>query len=228
MNAESPLILALDTTEVNRCEALITATKQSVGIYKLGLEFYLRNGQSGLLEIARIFPGIRIFLDLKLHDIPNTVAGAARAVAALEPEILTVHASGGTAMIDAAVKQLPKTMVAAVTLLTSLQDSDLAPFGKPDMKSTVVALAKMASDAGARAIVASPHELAALRAALPESIKIITPGIRFEGAASDDQSRTMTPHQARLAGADFLVVGRPITGAPDPADAAAAILASIS
>lgn len=228
MNAESPIILALDTMEVARCEELIAATQESVGIYKLGLEFYLRNGEAGLVAIKRSHPRVRIFLDLKLHDIPNTVAGAARAVAALEPEILTVHASGGAAMIEAAVAQLPTTMVAAVTLLTSLKPSDLAPFGEPDLGTSVVALAMMASEAGAKAIVASPQEIVALRSSLPNSMKLITPGIRLEGSSADDQSRTMTPAQARAAGADFLVVGRPISGAPDPRNAAAAILASLS
>lgn len=227
MNDKSPLILALDSTDIARCGSLIEETRESIGIYKFGLEFYLKNGASGILEIQSKYPDVRIFLDLKLHDIPNTVAAAAKSVANLKPEILTVHASGGSAMISAAVNSLPDTKIAAVTILTSLTEEDLAPFGRPAISKTVEELAEAASLAGARAIVASPNEAGALRARLGSEIKLIIPGIRPAGGSSDDQVRVATPESAIESGADYLVIGRPITGAAEPGKAAAEIYASI-
>lgn len=227
MNVDSPLILALDSTDVKRCSQLISQTRDSIAIYKLGLEFYLMNGASGVQLIKSAFPDIRIFLDLKLHDIPNTVGAAAKSVAELKPEILTVHASGGSAMVGAACRALPDTTIAAVTILTSLGESDLLAFGAKPISKIVEDLAIQAVAAGARAIVASPQELIILRSAIGQRAKLITPGIRPNGSATDDQVRTTSPKDAIAAGADYLVIGRPITGASDPGEAARVILRSI-
>ena len=227
MNAESPLILAVDSTEIDRARELIDATSDSIGLYKFGLEFYLRNGLNSIHDLKRDYPGLRIFLDLKLHDIPNTVKGAAQAVQSIAPEILTVHASGGSEMIKSAVSVLPDTLIAAVTVLTSLGRDELISLGLPANPETLtISLAKRAQDSGARALVSSPLELSGLRRAFPD-LKLITPGIREAGAPLDDQSRTMTASEAMSAGADYLVIGRPITRAVDPRRAAAAIYDSL-
>jgi orotidine-5'-phosphate decarboxylase len=227
MNAESPLILAVDSTEIDRARELIDATSDSIGLYKFGLEFYLRNGLNSIHDLKRDYPGLRIFLDLKLHDIPNTVKGAAQAVQSIAPEILTVHASGGSEMIKSAVSALPDTLIAAVTVLTSLGRDELISLGLPaNPEALTISLAKRAQDSGARALVSSPLELSGLRRAFPD-LKLITPGIREAGAPLDDQSRTMTASEAMSAGADYLVIGRPITRAVDPRRAAAAIYDSL-
>lgn len=227
MNAESPLILAVDSTEIDRARELIDATSDSIGLYKFGLEFYLRNGLNSMHDLKRDYPGLRIFLDLKLHDIPNTVKGAAQAVQSIAPEILTVHASGGSEMIKSAVSVLPDTLIAAVTVLTSLGRDELISLGLPANPETLtISLAKRAQDSGARALVSSPLELSGLRRAFPD-LKLITPGIREAGAPLDDQSRTMNAGEAMSAGADYLVIGRPITRAVDPRRAAAAIYDSL-
>ena len=169
---------------------------------------------------------ISIFLDLKLHDIPATVAGAARSVAALEPSYLTVHAAGGPAMIEAAATALPNTRITAVTVLTSLDASmvsDLGIDGSP--QDIVLRWARMAVAAGARAIVCSPQEVAGLREVVPAEIHLITPGVRPVGADAHDQKRSATPRQALDDGADLLVIGRPITEQADPGAAARAIAA---
>lgn len=227
MKVDSPIILALDSTDVDRCSHLIRQTQDSVAIYKLGLEFYLMHGATGIYALRREFPGLRIFLDLKLHDIPNTVAAAAKSVSHLEAEILTVHASGGRAMIEGAVAALPNTIIAGVTVLTSLTEADLAPFGNQALESTVAELAIAATAAGARAIITSPIEVSRLRSILPSEVKLITPGIRLASQNSDDQNRIATPKSAIAAGADYLVIGRPITGATDPRLAAMEIYRSI-
>lgn len=172
--------------------------------------------------------GVEVFLDLKLHDIPATVAGAARAVARLRPEILTVHAAGGTDVIRAAVDAAPGTCVAAVTVLTSMGDDDLADLGIPGTVSDVVRrMAVLSVEAGARGLVCSPHEVAAVRAEVGPDVALITPGVRPAGTDQHDQARVATPEAALKAGADLLVIGRPITRAPDPGAAAAAVAASL-
>lgn len=225
MNADSPIILAIDTTDTGKAKSLIEATRPFIGIYKFGLEFYLRHGLSALKEIKREMD-LRIFLDLKLHDIPNTVGKAAAAVAEVEPFILTVHASGGEEMIEAAAKSLPQTMIAAVTVLTSLDQDSLDSMGiDSPLTDLALNLARTALNGGARALVASPHEVVRLKGALP-TMRIITPGIRIE-SGSDDQRRVMTPKDAIDSGSDYLVIGRPITAAPSPAEAAESILRSL-
>lgn len=210
----SPIIMAVDTRDFDTARSWIDATREHVGVYKLGLEFFLTFGADGVTAIQKEF-GVDIFLDLKLHDIPNTVSSAASAIAAINPRFLTVHASGGHSMIKAAVDAVPHIDITAVTILTSLSEDDLFQIGfAQSAMESVVALADLSVRAGARAIVSSPLEIEAIRSAVGEAPTIITPGVRPAGSAgSDDQVRTMTPRQAIAAGANFVVIGRPITGA---------------
>jgi orotidine-5'-phosphate decarboxylase len=169
------------------------------------------------------------FLDLKLHDIPNTVAGAARSVAELAPTYLTVHAAGGTDMVRAAVDALPHTTIVGVTVLTSLSDTDLEAIGlRGPARDAVRRLAVLAVGGGARALVCSPQEVADVRREVGPHIRLITPGVRPAGAEVGDQSRVSTPESAIADGADLLVIGRPITGAADPGDAARSIARALS
>jgi len=221
--------VALDTTDVGRALAWAEAVGASRGMVKLGLEFFLANGAKGVEAMA----GAPVFLDLKLHDIPNTVAGAVRAVLPLRPRMLTLHAAGGTAMLAAARAAAEtagerRPLLLAVTVLTSLDASALAATGvSGDPGAQVLRLARLAMAAGADGLVCGPPEVAMLRAALGDGPVLVVPGIRPAGSAADDQARAMTPREAAEAGADWLVVGRPITGAADPAGAAAAIAAEI-
>jgi orotidine-5'-phosphate decarboxylase len=223
MDAPSLAVLAEWTAEV----APVVST------VKIGLEVFCRDGSAAVTtarhaaaQVGR--PDIDVFLDLKLHDIPATVRGAARAVSDLEPAYLTVHASGGAEMIAAAAEALPGTRITAVTVLTSLDEAALEAVGLAGpARAAAVRLARLAVAAGARAIVCSPQEVAAIRAEVPASITLITPGVRPAGASLDDQKRVATPEQALADGADLLVIGRPITAAPDPRAAAAAIAASL-
>ena len=211
---KAPIILAVDTSDFDTALAWIENTKSSVSVYKLGLEFYLNFGNAGVSRIIEE-TGAEIFLDLKLHDIPHTVAGAASAISHLAPKFLTVHASGGRAMVKAASDAVPAVSVTAVTILTSLSEEDLFEIGyaSPALESAV-ALAKMAVSAGAKAIVCSPLETAAIRSAVGPDPIIITPGVRpLSEVGSDDQKRTMTPSDAIAQGANYVVIGRPITSA---------------
>jgi len=209
---KAPIVLAVDTPDLEIAKQWIAATQESVSVYKLGLEFFLTYGHDGVTAIQSETDA-DIFLDLKLHDIPHTVQGAARAIASLAPRFLTVHASGGRAMVKAAVDAIPETDVTAVTILTSLSEEDLFEIGFANQAlESAVALAKMSVTAGARAIVCSPLEIAAIRSAVGATPTIITPGVRpISEAGSDDQKRTMTPQAAISAGATFVVIGRPIT-----------------
>ncbi len=225
--SSSPLILALDSPDVSRCKELIEATRQYVGVYKFGLEFFTANGRDALVVILREFPEIRVFLDLKLHDIPNTVGKASSNFADMRIDFLTVHASGGPEMIKAASTALPNTRITAVTVLTSLDSEILTSMGMNSSISEIVERwAELAVASGASAIVASPLEVSILRRVLPREIALITPGIR-PALAKDDQKRTMTPKQALEAGSDYLVIGRPITDAPDVRTAAREIFDSL-
>jgi orotidine-5'-phosphate decarboxylase len=208
----APIILAVDTSDLETAIAWIKATDDSISVYKLGLEFYLNFGAAGVEEVVER-TGAEIFLDLKLHDIPHTVAGAASAVSHLNPKFLTVHASGGRAMISSAVQAAPKVSITAVTILTSLSESDLFEIGYANAAlESAVALAKMAVASGAKALVCSPLETAAIRSAVGADPIIITPGVRpLAEQGGDDQKRTMTPRDAITAGANFVVIGRPIT-----------------
>jgi orotidine-5'-phosphate decarboxylase len=221
----SPIILAVDTDDLEVAKKWVSATSASVGVYKLGLEFFLKFGRDGIAAVQGETDS-QIFLDLKLHDIPNTVGAAASQVASLKPKFLTVHASGGSAMVKAAVENAPDTDITAVTILTSLNQSDLINIGfNGSPEDRAVELAKLAVVAGARAIVCSPLEISSVRSHLSNSISIITPGIRpRDKSSSDDQKRVMDPKSAIKAGANYLVIGRPITGAVDVSRAAAEIL----
>ena len=209
---KAPIVLAVDTPNLDIAKQWVASTRESVSVYKLGLEFFLSFGHDGVRAIQSETDA-DIFLDLKLHDIPHTVEGAARAIAALSPKYLTVHASGGRAMIKAAVDAVPGTDVTAVTILTSLSEEDLFEIGYANSAlESAVALAKMSVTAGARAIVCSPLEITAIRSAVGPTPTIITPGVRpLSEAGSDDQKRTMTPKDAISAGASLVVIGRPIT-----------------
>ena len=230
MASDKKLIVALDTVDLARALQWSKAVRPYAALLKVGLEFFLANGAQGVGALA----GAPLFLDLKLHDIPNTVAGAVRAILPLRPQMLTIHASGGPGMIQAACAAaspagLDRPMILAVTVLTSLASADLARMGVTAAPAEqVLRLARIALEAGADGLVCSPLEVGPLRAALGSAVKLVVPGIRPAGSAAGDQARTMTPIEAIAAGADWIVVGRPITGAPDPASAAAAIAAQIS
>jgi orotidine-5'-phosphate decarboxylase len=227
MTATSPVAVALDTADLDTAVRWAVAVAPHVSTAKVGLELFCSHGPEAVEKI-RAGADLDIFLDLKLHDIPATVAGAARAVASLAPAYLTVHAAGGPAMIEAAAAALPATRIAAVTVLTSLSAVDLEQLGLAGPPSeAVVRLARLAVGAGARALVCSPQEVAMVRAAVGPSVTLITPGVRPAGSAADDQARVATPAQALADGCDLMVIGRPITGAADPGEAAAAIAASL-
>ena len=210
----APIFLAIDTPDIDVAKAWVMATQNHVAGFKLGLEFFSSCGIDGVKQIKEI-TGADIFLDVKLHDIPNTVSGATRQIRQAGPRFLTVHASGGRAMVAAAVVAAPEIEIAAVTVLTSLASKDLQEIGyESGSLDTAVRLAQLAASAGARAIVCSPLEISAIRAAIGTDISIITPGVRPVAAEGcDDQQRTMAPKDALDAGATYLVIGRPITSA---------------
>jgi len=219
----APIAVALDAPDLETAARWAGLVTPHVSTVKIGLELYLRYGP-GVVASIRGASGVQVFLDLKLHDIPATVAGAARAVAKLRPEIVTVHAAAGTEVIRAAVQAAPDTMIAGVTVLTSLGAGDLESIGmRGPVPDAVRRLSVLAVSAGARALVCSPREVATVRSEVGSDIKLITPGVRPAGADRNDQARVATPEAAMRAGADLLVIGRPITGAPDPGAAAAAI-----
>lgn len=222
MSYRAPIAVALDAPDLETASRWADLVTPYVSTVKIGLQLYLRYGPD-VVDSIRGASGVQVFLDLKLHDIPATVAGAARAVARLRPAILTVHAGGGPAMIRAAAEAAPEASIAAVTVLTSLGDEDLAKMGVAGSARDVCRrLAVMAVGAGARGVVCSPQEVADVRAEVGPGITLITPGIRPAGSEAQDQARIATPEAALSAGADLLVIGRPITSAPDPGAAAAA------
>jgi orotidine-5'-phosphate decarboxylase len=225
------IFVAVDTPRLGAAQDLGRALAGRVEGLKLGLEFFVAEGPAGVRAMAGL--GLPIFLDLKLHDIPNTVAGAVRSAAALAPSLLTLHAAGGLAMLQAAraaAADAPRPpRLIAVTVLTSLDESDLAATGQrgPALEQAR-RLAGLAQRAGLAGVVCSPHEIAPLRADCGPEFLLVVPGIRPAGAAAGDQKRVMSPAEAAAAGASALVVGRPITAAPDPAAAAAAIRAELA
>lgn len=225
--ATCPVYCALDTTDLEKAMALATAIKPWVGGIKLGLEFFNANGPQGIARLASL--GLPVFADLKMHDIPNTVAGGIRAVLPLGVAIVNVHAAGGRAMMKAAVEAAAtagprRPKVIAVTVLTSMDATDLNETGVQGTPAEqVIRLATVARDAGLDGVVCSAHEIEPLRKALGPGFMLVVPGIRPAGADTGDQKRIMTPAQAIRQGADWLVIGRPITDAADPAAAARAI-----
>lgn len=214
----SPIYVAIDTPDMARARVIAEAVKRHAGGLKLGLEFFCHNGRTGVLELAEL--GLPIFLDLKLHDIPNTVAKAVQALSPVTPAVLTVHAAGGRAMLEDAKAAAPAgTKVVAVTVLTSLDGDDLQSIGvAPDSHAQVERLAELAKSAGLDGIVCSGNEVAAVRSGWKDGFFVV-PGIRPANAATGDQKRVMTPRKAIDSGASILVIGRPVTGADDPAAA---------
>ncbi|HEX8512245.1 MAG TPA: orotidine-5'-phosphate decarboxylase [Allosphingosinicella sp.] len=222
----SPIFVALDTPDLERAKAIAARVRNHVGGIKLGLEFFCANGRHGVREMAELH--LPIFLDLKLHDIPNTVGKAIQALSPLEPAILTVHAAGGRAMMEDAKAAAPTgTKVVAVTVLTSLDGSDLASIGVGgDPHAQVERLTGLAREAGLDGVVCSGNEVAAAKKLWPDGFFVV-PGVRPADGPAGDQKRVMTPRKALDAGASILVVGRPITEAEDPDIAARAIEATL-
>jgi orotidine-5'-phosphate decarboxylase len=220
------IYVALDTPELEKAKALAQKVRHHVGGIKLGLEFFMANGRHGVHEMAEI--GLPIFLDLKFHDIPNTVAKAIQALRPLNPAILTVHAAGGRAMLEDAKAAAPEgTKVVAVTMLTSLDGSDMTAIGlKPDPHEQVMRLAELARSAGVDGIVCSGEEVKAAHAVWKDGFFVV-PGVRPADASVGDQKRVVTPRSAVDGGASILVIGRPITQAADPDQAARAIAATL-
>ena len=223
----SPIFVAIDTPDLDRAIASAEVVRGHAGGVKLGLEFFAAQGPQGVRRIADL--GLPLFLDVKLHDIPNTVAKAVQALAPLEPAILTVHASGGRAMLEAAKAAAPPAMkVVGVTVLTSLDERDLASTGiHGSPAQQVERLAALARQSGIDGIVCSGSEVARVKASWPDGF-VVVPGVRPAGADAGDQKRVVTPAQALADGASALVIGRPITGAADPARAIMDIAASLA
>jgi len=230
--SKNPVFCAVDTTSVTQAVTLAQSLIGKVGGLKVGMEFFYANGPTGYQAVAET--GVPIFLDLKLHDIPNTVAGGIRAITPLKPSILTIHTAGGIEMMKAAKQASmeaagPSPIVVGVTVLTSLDESDLKMAGVRDTAADQVRrLASNAQEAGLDGVVCSPLEVDLLRADCGPNFKLIVPGIRPSGSAIGDQKRVMGPAEALAKGADVLVIGRPITQANHPANAAEAIQAEIA
>ena len=230
MRPEDRLIVALDVSSASEAQRIAEALRPAVSTYKVGHQLFTAEGPSVVREL--VAAGKRVFLDLKFHDIPNTVAGGVRSAAALGASMLTVHAAGGSAMLRAAVdaaKQASKPpLVLAVTVLTSLSDADLQETGvAARTRDQALTLATLARNCGCDGVVASPLEARVIRQDLGAGFVIVTPGIRPAGSEKGDQSRVNTPAEAMAAGADYLVVGRPVTEAKDPARAARQIVNEI-
>ena len=222
----SPVYVALDTTDLDSAKAIAARIRNHVGGLKLGLEFFSAHGPDGIREMAAL--GLPIFLDLKLHDIPNTVAKAVQSLHNLRPAILTVHAAGGRAMMEDAKAAAPSgTKVVGVSVLTSLDEQDLAAIGVAgDPHDQVLRLSALAREAGLDGVVCSGAEVRAVKKAWPDGFFVV-PGVRPADSAVGDQKRVVTPRQALDAGASILVIGRPITQAADPDQAARAIAATL-
>jgi len=221
------ILVPLDTDDVGRAAKLAARLKGHVGGVKLGKQFFTANGPNGANKIACV--GHPIFMDLKFHDIPNTVASAIRSIHRLQPFMLNVHASGGRAMMRAAVAanneaKETKPLLLGVTMLTSLSECDLKEIGvASDVGQQVVRLSKLAQDCGMDGVVCSPLEITLLRKACGDHFKLVVPGVRPPWSSSNDQKRVATPKEAIARGADYLVIGRPITTADDPVNAAVRI-----
>ncbi|MFZ1131071.1 MAG: orotidine-5'-phosphate decarboxylase [Terriglobales bacterium] len=230
MDPRQRLIVALDVSSSAAARNIVAAVGDSALTYKVGMQLYTAEGPAAVREL--VGSGRRVFLDLKYHDIPNTVASAVREAAQLGVTMLTVHASGGGKMlraaVDAAQATKPDALVLAVTVLTSLDDVDLGKIGlRGGVLDQVLRLAALALSNGCKGVVASAHEAAALREEFGNDFAIVTPGVRPAGSGHDDQARVVTPSEAIAAGSSHIVVGRPITEAADPAAEARAILGQI-
>jgi orotidine-5'-phosphate decarboxylase len=226
---DNPIFAALDTPDLSRALEIAKAVRPHVGGLKVGLEFISALGPDAVKRIVAL--GLPVFADVKLHDIPKTVAGASKAIAGLGASVFDVHCSGGEAMMRAAVDAGrsvdPNVKIIGVTVLTSMDESDLDAVGqKKPAREQVLRLAELAKKSGLDGVVCSAHEIESLRAALGEDFLLVVPGIRPAGSDVGDQKRIMAPADALRAGASWLVIGRPITGAADPASAARDIAAS--
>jgi orotidine-5'-phosphate decarboxylase len=230
----NPVIAALDVPTLDEAAELARRLEGEVGWFKVGLELF---GAQGPDAVRRIAPHAPLFLDLKLHDIPTTVGRAARTLGRLGVQLLTVHTSGGAEMLRAAVEGFGEGAADAgvepgrilgVTVLTSMSDDDLASVGAPAAAEQVPALASLAVEAGVPGLVCAPRDLAAVRAAVGEETLLVTPGVRPAGSGADDHARAATPREALDAGADLLVIGRPITRAEDPVAAARQIVSELT
>jgi orotidine-5'-phosphate decarboxylase len=228
VKARDRLIVALDVPSAEQAHALVERLRGKVGLFKVGSQAFTAAGPELVRSI--VSAGERVFLDLKFHDIPNTVAGAVASAARLGVSLVTVHGLGGRTMLEAAVGALPAmgTRLVAITILTSHDEQTLGELGLGGgLTGSVRRLAVLAKEAGCDGVVASPHEVGLIRDACGPEFLIVTPGIRPAGARSGDQARAATPATAIAAGADYIVVGRPITDAADPATAADAIVAEM-
>jgi len=231
----NPIICAIDTTDIEKADVLIGNLREEIGAIKLGLEFFTANGAAGVRKLAS--HKIPVFLDLKFHDIPNTVAKAIKATAGIDSFMMTVHTSGGRAMLQAAIdasmevanltgKERP--LIIGVTVLTSLDQADLSMTGVRDnLNDQVARLADLAQSCRLDGVVCSPYEIAPLRKQCGSDFALVVPGIRPKNSIQDDQKRTLTPNEALSKGADYLVIGRPITQADNPKLAAREIFASL-
>jgi orotidine-5'-phosphate decarboxylase len=232
---QNPIIVALDLPTSEQAVALAEQVAPAVGAFKIGKELFTAAGPDIVRRIRAT--GASVFLDLKFHDIPNTVAKAVAVAVRLDVQMLTIHTSGGPAMMRAAEESAQKTalqcgraapLVLGVTVLTSMDGNELSAIGcDSNVGRQVERLAKLAVDSGLRGLVCSPLEIADLRQMLPEHVQLVTPGIRTGTEKADDQKRTLSPREAMDAGANWLVIGRPITAAPNPREAAEKILASL-
>jgi orotidine-5'-phosphate decarboxylase len=233
----NPIIVALDVPNAERAAALVERIAPFVGAFKIGSELFTSAGPEIVRQIRRL--GASVFLDLKFHDIPNTVAKSVSAATRLNVQMLTIHTAGGLEMMKAAESAAQETakqlaiqppLILGVTVLTSMAEGSLLEVGVdvPGIEGQVERLARLAVSAGIRGLVCSPLELGMLRQVLPPSVQLVTPGIRAPGDEAGDQKRTLSAKEAIAAGANWLVIGRPIYGAPDPAKAAEAILASLN
>lgn len=221
MRAVDRLVVAADLSSRDDLVRLVDTLAGTVGVFKIGLQAFIANGPSIVREI--VSRGEKVFLDLKIHDIPNTAKHAVAEAASLGASIATVHAAGGRSMLEACAHE--SLLVLGVTILTSLEEADLLQIGfGGNAVENAVRLARLTQDAGLRGVVASPLEIAPIREACGGDFVILTPGIRPAGSDAGDQRRTMTPGEAIRAGADYIVVGRPITSAADPRSAAQRIV----
>src|SRR3954469_1005073 len=219
-SSKERLIVALDVPSATAAQKLVQSIGEEAVFYKVGLQLFTAEGAGIVREL--VASGKKVFLDLKIHEIPNSAAGAVKSAAALGVDMVTVHAAGGKGMMRAAAEAAASAqkplLVLAVTVLTSLSGADLQEIGYGgDAKAQALRLAKLAQEAGCGGLVASPNEVAELRAAVGDTMRLVIPGIRPAGADKQDQQRTATPGEAIRAGADYLVVGRPINAAADPA-----------
>jgi orotidine-5'-phosphate decarboxylase len=236
VETNNPIICAIDAQDVSEATAIAQDVRTHVGAVKLGLEFFTANGAAGVGEINRL--GVPVFLDLKFHDIPNTVAKAIAATAGMNMFMMTVHTTGGQHMLRAAIEASDRVaqvtgkerpQVIGVTLLTSLDQDDISLLGfQHTVQEQVIRLADLAQSAGLDGVVCSPFEIAAIRKACGSELTLVVPGIRPEGSAAGDQKRIMTPKEALARGADYLVIGRPITESANRTSAAKAIVDSLN